>query len=102
MGRDDHRGVGRALSHGLVNRIAIVGAIRSHSGDRVRDLVEQGTDQGGIAVLGGRQLRSEDLAAVGIDRQVQLASGPARLTAMLLWSQLPAPTTFRPVLSITT
>ena len=32
------------------------------------DLLEQGADQGGIALFGGGQLRGKDLTAFGIDR----------------------------------
>ncbi len=39
------------------------------------DLLEQGVDQGGVALLGGGQLRGEDLAAGGIDREVGEAMG---------------------------
>ena len=35
------------------------------------DPIKQRADQGGIALVGGRQLRGEDLAGAGIDREME-------------------------------
>jgi hypothetical protein len=99
-GRNDHRGIGRVPSDGAVNWLSIICAISKYCGNRAVDLVEQRADQRRIAVVRGGQFRGEDLTAVGIDRQVELAPAPARLAAVLLVP--PLPNTFNPVLSITT
>src|SRR6476469_1968663 len=85
-GRDDHcRGrVRLARGHGAVNRFAVVGAIGHDRGDGAGDLIEQRADQGGVALLDGGQLAGKDLAAVGIDREMEFAPGPLATLAMLL------------------
>jgi hypothetical protein len=52
------------------------------------DLLEQGADQGGVALLGGGQLGGEDLAALGIDREVEFAPAPPAALAMRLGQPL--------------
>jgi hypothetical protein len=44
------------------------------------DLREQGADQGGVTLLGGRQLRGKDLAAGGIDREMEKLWGGGEVT----------------------
>src|SRR5215203_4398215 len=85
-GRDDHcRGrVRLALGHGAVNGFAVVGAIGRDRGDGAGDLIEQRADQGGVTLLDGGQLAGKDLAAVGIDREMEFAPGPLATLTMLL------------------
>src|SRR3712207_7084874 len=45
-------------------------------GDGAGDLLKQRADQGGVTLLGGGQLGGEDLAAPGIDREVELSPAP--------------------------
>ena len=84
--RDDHgRGrVGVALGNGAVGGCAVVGAIGGDRGDGNGDLIEQRADQGGVALLGGGQLGGEDLAALGIYREVELTPAPPAMLGMLL------------------
>src|SRR5918999_1152279 len=85
-GWDDHcRGrVRLALSHGAVNGFAVIGAIGRDRGDGAGDLTEQRADQGGVTLLDGGQLGGKDLAAVGIDREMEFAPGPLATLTMLL------------------
>ena len=85
----------------LVGGIAIIRAVRQYRGNRAIDLVEQRADQGSIALVRGGQLGGQDVAAVGIDGEVQPAPAPARLAAVLLLQPL-APKIFSPLESITT
>src|SRR3954470_12598257 len=89
-GRDDHcRGrVRLALGHGAVNGVAVVGAIGRDRGDGAGDLIEQRADQDGVTLLDGGQLAGKDLAAVGIDREMEFAPGPLATLAMLLGQPL--------------
>src|SRR3954454_17566007 len=89
-GRDDHcRGrVRLTLGHGAVNGFAVVGAIGGDRGDGAGDLIEQRADQGGVTLLDGGQLGGQDLAAVGIDREMEFAPGPLATLAMLLGQPL--------------
>ena len=50
---------------------AVVCTVSDDRGDGAGDLLERRADQGGIARLGGGQLGGEDLAAVGIGREVE-------------------------------
>ncbi len=83
--RDDdcHRRVGLALRDGLIDRLAIIGAVGGYRRDLARDLAEQRTDLGGIALLIGCQLGGKDLAGAGINREVELAPGPGAALAVL-------------------
>jgi hypothetical protein len=72
------------LSHRPIGWFPVVRTVRRQGSNRAWDLVEQRADQGSVTVLGGRSFRGEDLTTVGIDRQLQLAPGPARLSAVLL------------------
>jgi hypothetical protein len=87
---NDHRRgrVGLALGDGAVHGFAVVRTVSDDRGDGAGDLLEQGADQGGITLFGGGQLGGEDLAARGIDRQVELAPGPPATLAMLLGQPL--------------
>jgi hypothetical protein len=83
--------VGLALGDGAVDRLAVVGAIGRDRGDGAGGSIEQRADQGGVALLAGGQLGGEDLAAVGIDREMELSPGPPATLAVLLHSHSPAP-----------
>jgi hypothetical protein len=87
-----------AVEDGPAGGLAIVRPVSQHRGNRSIDLVEQWADQGGVALV--RELGSQDVAAVGIDSQVQPAPAAARLAAVLLMQ--PLPKIFSPLESITT
>src|SRR5918998_1216476 len=63
---------------------AVVGAVGGDRGDRAGDLIEQWADLRGIALFAGGQLGGEDLAAPGIDREMELAPRPPAAPAMPL------------------
>lgn len=67
----------------MVDGRTIIRAISHHRGNGSRDLVEQRSDHRAIADLVGGQLRGEDLVAVGINRQMKFAPGPASTLAVL-------------------
>src|SRR3954449_10835951 len=86
---DPRRGRRRLpLGHGAVNGFAVVGAIGRDRGDGAGDLIEQWADQGGVALLDGGQLGGKDLAAVGIDREMEFAPGPLATLVRLLGQPL--------------
>lgn len=87
---DDHRRgrVRLVPGHGAVDGFAIVRTVSDDRGDGAGDLPKQRADQGGIALLGGGQLGGEDLTAVGIDREMELAPGSLATLAMLLGQPL--------------
>jgi hypothetical protein len=62
-------------------------------------LIEQGADLGAVVHLLGGQRHRDDLPGVGIQADVQLAPGPARLGTMLLNQPLAGPAELQPVLS---
>src|SRR4051812_48277560 len=84
--RDDHRHgwVGLALSHGAVNGLAVIRTVRDHRGKGTGDLIEQGADLGGVALLVARQLGREDLAGAEINGQMKLTPGPLAAHTVLL------------------
>ncbi len=84
--RDDHGNgwVGLALGHGAVDRLAIVSAVRDHGAEGSGDLLQQRTDLGGVTLVVARQLAGEDLAAVGINSQMEFAPLSPATLAMLL------------------
>src|SRR3954463_1220159 len=63
---------------------AVVGAIGRDRGDGAGDLIEQRADQGGVTLRDCGQLGGKDLAAVGIDHEMELAPGPLATLAILL------------------
>ena len=65
------------------DRLAVVSPIADDRSQRAVDLVEQEADERCITLIGGCQGRRQDLAGVGIDREMQLPPGPARLAALL-------------------
>src|SRR3954462_4199485 len=86
--RDDDLRLGVALGHVGVNTFLIVRAVRRDGGDRVRDLVEQGTDLGGVVHVAVGQRGRHDPAGPGVHAQVHLAPGAAPLRAVLLHQPL--------------
>src|SRR5918998_4960121 len=68
--------VGLALGHGAVHGFAVIRTVSDDRGEEAGNLIEQRADQGGVALLGGGQLGGEDLAAGGIDREVEFAPHP--------------------------
>jgi len=82
--RHDDRRLGMALGHGGGNALLVVGAVGGEGGDASGDLVEQGVDRGTVVDLLCNQRRSDTLAGVVIQADVQLAPGPARLGAVFL------------------
>ena len=76
--------MGLALGDGAINWFAVIRTVSDDRGDGVGDLLEQGADLRGVALLAGGQLGGEDLATVGIDRQVEFAPRPPATLAMRL------------------
>src|SRR4051812_44549264 len=72
------------LGDGVIDALLVIRAIAGERGNSRVDLLEQGSDLGGIIRLRASQGRRDNLASVSIDPEVQLAPGPARLGAMLL------------------
>jgi len=87
--RHDDRRFGMALGDGGGNAVLVVSAVAGEGGHRSRHLIEQGADLGAVVDLLRCQRRRDDLPGVGIQADVQLAPGPARLGAMLLDQPLP-------------
>ena len=79
------------VEDGLVGGLAVIRAVRQHRGNRALDLVEQRADPGRVALVRGGQLGGQDVAAVGIDGEVQPAPAPARLAAVFLMKLLARP-----------
>jgi len=77
------RWVGLTLGDGAVDGLAVVGAVGDHRGECTGDLREQGSDLGSVALLVARQLAGEDLAAVGVDREMEFAPLPPAALAVL-------------------
>src|SRR4051812_33088057 len=86
--RDDDLRLGVALGHVGVNALLVVRAVRREGGDRVRDLVEQGADLGGVVLAAVGQRGRHDPAGPGVHAQVHLAPGAAPLRAVLLHQPL--------------
>src|SRR4051812_14463177 len=76
---------------GPVDWLSVVSANGEHGGEWAVDLIEQRADPGSVAVVRGGQFRGQDLAAVRIDRQMELPPSPARLAAVLLVQPLARP-----------
>ena len=86
--RNNHRCAAAMLGDGVVGWLAVIGAIGRELADRHIDLVEQRFHLRGVAgILVGHDM-SDDLAAVGIQRQMQLSPSPPRPGAVLLFQPL--------------
>ncbi len=68
---------------GLVNPVLIVIAVGGEGGNGIGNLTEQPANHRGIVDFLPGHLDRDDLAAIGIDANVQLASGPAAGRAVL-------------------
>jgi len=79
-----------ALGNAGVNAVLVIPAIAGERGHRACDLIEQGADLGAVVDLLGCERGSDDLAAAGIQANVQLPPGPARLGALFLLQPLPS------------
>ena len=77
-----------ALGDAVVNSILVIPAIAGERGHRACDLIKQGVDLGAVVDLLGCERGSDDLAAAGIQADVQLPPGPARLGAVFLLQPL--------------
>src|SRR3954468_1213791 len=82
--RDDYVRVRVALGHGGVNALLVVRAVRREGGDRVRDLVQQGADLGGVVLVAVGQGGGHDPAGLGVHAEMELPPRPASLGAVLL------------------
>ena len=58
------------LCHRIVNRLAVIGAVSNHRGDRTLDLVEQVRQRRDIADIVRGQFHGGDLVCVGVDRKM--------------------------------
>jgi len=83
-GRHDDRRVGMMLGDGHENPVLIVCAIACEGRHGPWHLIEQGANLGAIVDLLRGQRCCDDLPVVGIQADVQLAPGPARLGTMFL------------------
>src|SRR3954463_4193425 len=59
-------------------------AVRRDGGDRVRDLVQQGADLGGVVFVAVGQGGGHDPASLGVHAEMELPPRPAPLGAVLL------------------
>ena len=73
-----------ALGNPGVDTVLVVGAVGSKRRHGSCDLIEQGADLRAVVHLLPGQRRRDDLPGIGIQADVQLAPGPARLGAMFL------------------
>ena len=70
--------------HGLVNRLAIIRAIRDEAGDLSADLLEQfGNFAYVVCIILGQSVRN-DFTGVRVDREMELAPRSAMATVSLL------------------
>src|SRR3954470_22065958 len=77
-GHDDVR-VRMALGHIGVDAVLVEGAVRRDGGDRLRDLVEQGADLGGVVLCAGHVQQPGGESPIG----VKIALDPARVGTIL-------------------
>jgi len=86
--RDDDGRFGVALGNTGTDAVLVVSTIGGERGHHSCDLVEQRADLGAVVDLLGRERGCDDLAAAGIQADVQLPPQPARLGAVLLQQPL--------------
>ncbi len=79
---DCRRGMARGDGGG--NALLVVGTVGGERGHGSRHLIEQGADLGTVVHLLRGQHSCDDLPGVGVQADVQLAPGPARLGAVRL------------------
>jgi hypothetical protein len=97
--RHDDGGVWMTLGNSPGDLILIVGAVDGEGGDWASDLVERCASHRSIVDIFPDHLDGDDLAAVGIHADMQLAPGSARDVPCFSTSHSPAPPSFRQVLS---
>jgi hypothetical protein len=73
-----------ALGDRPIHVLAVVCPVAGERRQRVLDLIEQRAELGAVISLVARQLGGDDLAAAGVDAQVQLAPGAALPGAVLV------------------
>lgn len=89
--RDDHRGIGAVSGDSVVGWPSVIGSIGRELRDRHVDLVEQRLHLRGVAgLLIGHDV-SRDVAAICIQRQVQLRDPLQDLTPCFSASRCPTP-----------
>src|SRR3954468_13605827 len=77
-----------ALADAGVYAVLVVRAVPREGGDRVRDLVQQGADLGGVVFVALGQGGGHDPAGLGVHAEMELPPRPAPLGAMLLHQPL--------------
>ena len=86
--RNDDCGSSAVIDDGVVGWLSVIGAVGRELSDRSVDMVEQRLHSRGIAsVLAGQRL-GDDVAAIGIQRQMQLSPTTAGSGTMLLFQPL--------------
>lgn len=86
--RDSHLSIGGMPGDGIVDWLTVVGTIGRELSDRHVALVEQRLQLRGVACILIRHDVSNDFAAVGIHRQMLLASTTTGFDTMLLLQPL--------------
>src|ERR1700722_13009061 len=81
--RHDNSGVRMTLGNSLADLILIVAAVSSEGNNRIGDLVEQSVSHRGIVDILPGQRDGDDLAAGGIDADMQLPPGSAPRRSVL-------------------
>lgn len=94
--RNDNHSIGAVLDDGVVGRFAVIGAVGGELADCDLDLVEQWIHLRGVAGVLVSHRVSDDLATVGVKRQLRRDRAPCCSS-----SHWPAPWTSSPVLSMT-
>jgi hypothetical protein len=87
------------LGNRLADLVLIVDAIGGEGSDGVGDLIEQSVSHRGIVGILSGHRDGDDLAAVGIDADMQLRQDRRRDVPCFSTSNSPAPPSIRPVLS---
>lgn len=86
--RDSHLSIGGVPGDSIIDRLTVIGTIGRELSDRHVDLVEQRFHLRGVACILVRHDVSDDFAAVGIHRQMQLASITTEFDTMFLLQPL--------------
>ena len=94
--RNDNHSIGAVLDDGVVGRFAVIGAVGGELADCDLDLVEQWIHLRGVAGVLVSHRVSDDLATVGVKRQLRRDRTPCYSS-----SHWPAPWTSSPALSMT-
>ena len=70
------------FGHGIIDRLAIIRAVRRHRRNISIDLIKQIRHFGNVADIVRRQFHRDDFMRVGINAEMQLAPPPARPDAV--------------------